>query len=179
MPFPPSLCPSSLLSLAFSALGCLFHGWVWYPHHSARDTLLSLVALSLQLDQEPQRARAWPILLSVWLTGDALYEFVEGVGIPGRGAVRGAGSGLAGPPCTRTQRCIGAENPSAECRGRPGSHLAPAPATSPSLSVLICELGTAWPSPWSVGRPGGGWSACSQHLPGATARLTVLPSPRR
>lgn len=41
---PPSIYPSSLLSLAFSVLGRLFHGWVRYPHHSARDTLLSPVA---------------------------------------------------------------------------------------------------------------------------------------
>lgn len=41
---PPSVYPSSLLSLAFSVLGRLFHGWVRYPHHSARDTLLSPVA---------------------------------------------------------------------------------------------------------------------------------------
>ena len=91
--------------------------------------------------------RAWPGLLGVWLTGDVLWEFVEGVRIPGRGAVRRAGSGPAGPPCTRTQSHTGAENPSAECRERPGSHLALALATSPSLSVLICELGTAWLPP--------------------------------
>ena len=95
---PPGLClccspasdalPPLPLSF-FPPQPCLLSSWLPFPWvglvPSARDTLLSLVALSLQLDQEPQRVRAWPILLGVWLTGDALYEFVEGSGFLAEG----------------------------------------------------------------------------------------------
>ena len=132
-PSLPSLYPSSLLSLAFSALGRLFHGGSGTP-----ITPVPGGSVAFRCTGSPG--------------GQCLPHRRWSVGVHGGGQ----DSWQRGGEESWLRTCwllLHEDSALPRHRGperreqRPASHAAPALAPSPSLSVLICELGAAWPLP--------------------------------